>query len=862
MHAQPRSVEQNVCAGVASVEVRTCYHCGDPIPAGLEFALTIDGRCRQMCCAGCAAVAQTIVEAGLTDYYRLRTSTANSAQDRVPRILQQAAVYAQPATQSFYSRDLGTGQREASLILEDIECAACAWLVERTLAKQAGVIEAAVNFSTHRARVRWDSRECTLGTLMAAVARIGYRAQPYDAARSDAALRLEGQARLRRLGIAGLFGMQVMMVAVVLYSGGWSGMDPTFFTLFRWLSLILTIPILVYSAWPFFIAAARGVRHGSPGMDLPVSIGLLIAFTASVHATVVGQGHVYFDAVAMFTFFLQLARYLEFLARKRAQQATEALVLPVPEFAHRINATADTVEPARESTDHTLADGPAIDTSLVAVAELVPGDRVRILPGECIPADGVITVGSGSVDESLLCGESRPTAREVGDDVHAGTINRGSALEIRVLRVGADMVISRVLSLVANASESRPRLALLAERVASVFVLGVVLIAVAVALYWWHVDPATWLSATIAVLVVTCPCALSLATPAAMTAAAGALTRHGLLPARGLALEALARVDHLVFDKTGTLTTGNYRVQNTQVLGTANSTTLLRAAAALERYSEHPIARAIDKVAPGLTPAASDVRSYPGQGISGTIDSQRWYLGAPAWVCRQAKIECPDLGALDHMGDRMGATVVMIANDDSALGAFALGDELRDGAAQLVDALLSKGIAVSMYSGDTSKAVQNIADQLGIVDRAGGLLPQDKLKRLIALQTAGHTTAMVGDGINDAPVLAAASVSIAMGGGAQAARASADFILVNEQLPTIIKAIEIAHRSRRIMRQNMAWALAYNLLALPIAAAGWVAPWMAALGMSCSALLVVANSLRLLPSRAAKNTAAHEAQAS
>ena len=584
-----------------------------------------------MCCAGCEAVAQTIVDAGLLDYYRLRTRTPASVQQRVPKILDQAAMYeSQPLTE-FYSREVGASEREASLILEDVECAACAWLIERTLVTQPGVVDAAVNFSTHRARVRWDPQRCTLAALLAAVARIGYRAQPYDPARREAALQREARSRLRRLAVAGLFGMQVMMVAVVLYSGEWWGIDPAFYTMFRWFSLALCLPILFYSASPFFIAASRGMMHGSPGMDLPVSLGLSIAFSASVYATVLGEGHVYFDSVAMFTFFLLLARHIEFLARKRAQQATEALVSPAPAFARRIRTADEDDSNATHHTDqkhdfvqavHARQNAGANDhdeITLVPVAELSPGDRVRVLPGESVPADGIITSGAGSVDESLLSGEARPVQRRIGDEVHAGTLNCGSALEVRVSRVGADMVISRVLALIEQAAESRPRLALLAEKVARVFVLAVIAIATVVGVYWWNVDADKWLGATIAVLVVTCPCALSLATPAAMTAAASALTRNGLVPARGLNIETLAAIEHVVFDKTGTLTTGRFSVLDTHPLGQENTATLLRVAAALERYSEHPIARAIEAASPGpglslavsVREAAALVQSLP-----------------------------------------------------------------------------------------------------------------------------------------------------------------------------------------------------------------------------------------------------------
>ncbi len=813
---------------------QVCFHCGDPVPAGAAFAAVVDGAPRPLCCAGCQAVAETIVEAGLEDYYRLRTaSPGRAAGERVPRILEQAQAFASPALESAYALDAGEHAREASLIVEDIRCAACAWLVERTLARAPGVLDAAVNYSTHRARVRWDGRRTDLGAVMAAVARIGYRTCPYDPARREAVLEAERRERLRRLGVAGLFGMQIMMVAVVLYAGDWWGMEPAFATVFRWLSLGLALPVVCYAAWPFYAAAARGVANGAPGMDLPVSLGIAVAFAGSVHATVTGVGHVYYDSVAMFTFLLLLARHLEFLARKRAQERTEALVSPAPELARRIDAHGG--------------------AALVPVAELAPGDLVRVRPGEVVPADGVVVAGHGSVDESLLTGESRRLARRAGDRVLAGSGNGESPLEVRVERVGPEMVISRVLALVERAAGVRPRLAQLADRAASVFVLAVLVLAAGVAAWWWQADPSRWLATTVAVLVVTCPCALSLATPTALTCAAGALTAAGLVPARGLAVETLARVDHVVFDKTGTLTTGAFRLLDGRTLAGPRRD-WLAIAASLERHSEHPIARAVEDAVAGPVPPASDLRAQSGHGISGLVEGERWWLGTPRWACTGAGVPVPDLAGLDDDG----ASVVLLAGGGSARGsvhALRLGDGIREGARALVDTLKARGIGVSLYSGDREEAVARVADALGIDDRAGGLLPGDKLARLEALARRGRITAMVGDGVNDAPVLAGAAVSVAMGGGAQAARASADFILVTERLPTLAQALDIATRTRRIVAGNLAWAAGYNLLALPAAAAGLVAPWMAAIGMSLSSLLVVGNSLRL--SRLAAATPRH-----
>jgi len=813
-----------VAAGAES-GAASCFHCGDPVPPGTSFAALVDGARHAMCCAGCEAVARTIVEAGLDDYYRLRTQLPDRAGERVPHMLEQAGAYARPALAEVYSRPAGSHGREASLLLEGIECAACAWLVERTLARLPGVEEAVVNFSTHRARVRFDPRATDLGCIVAGVARVGYRAAPYDPARREAAREAERRSRLRRLGIAGLLGMQIMMLAVVLYAGQWWGMEPGFEALFRWLSLLLALPVAGWCALPFFTAAARGLAHGAPGMDLPVSLGIGIAFAGSARATVTGSGDVYYESVAMFTFFLLLARYLEFVARTRGEQRTEALVAPVPELARRLEAQRE--------------------PHLVPVAELRRGDLVRVLPGETVPADGVITAGAGTVDESLLCGESRPRARRSGDAVLAGCVNGASSLEIRVQRVGAEMVISRVLALVERAAATRPRIARLADAVARVFVVAVVAIAACVAAWWWQADAALALPAAVAVLVVTCPCALSLATPTALTCAAGTLTGTGLVPARGLAVEALARADHVVFDKTGTLTTGRYRLLQAVALSGGGTQAMLRTAAAIERHSEHPIARAVEAAACGPLPAAGEVQGVAGRGLQAVVGGQRWWLGEPSWAAGEAGVPVPDLGALE----RDGATVVLLAGAHGERCALRLGDEIRDGARDLVRTLAARGVGVSLYSGDRGDAVARVADALGIADRAGGLLPQDKLARLRALAAQGRTTVMVGDGVNDAPVLAGAAVSVAMGGGAQAARASADFILVNERLPALLPAFDLARRTRRVVAQNLGWAIGYNLVALPLAAAGLVAPWMAAAGMSASSLLVVGNSLRLASSR-------------
>ena len=791
-----------------------CYHCGQPVPPGADHAAVIGGRPRPMCCPGCRAVAEAIVAAGLEDFYRHRSAPAPTAPAAVPEFLRRARVYDHPAVQARFARTLGPHLREASLILEGITCSACLWLNERHLQSLPGVVSAQINYTTQRARVQWDDRRLQLSDILKAVADIGYLAHPYEPGRAQAVMEQERRAQLKRLAVAGALGMQVMMLAVALYGGDFFGMEARFQSFLRWVSLGLATPILAYSARPFFRGAWRDLRNRRPGMDVPVALGIAIAFGGSLWATVTGRGHVYFDSVAMFVFFLLGARYLELAARRRAAAAVDALARARPALALRL--------------------GPAGEAE-VPVAELAVGDRVRVRPGETFPADGVVTAGRSAADESLLTGESRPRPKGPGDAVIGGSVNRDSPLEMEVRRVGEDTVLAGILRLLERAQGERPPLARLADRVAGGFVAGVLLLALATALYWGWRSPEDWLPVTVAVLVVTCPCALSLATPVALTAATGRLAAGGLLATRAGVVEALARVTHVLFDKTGTLTHGVPRLVAVHPLRPGADVRRARAvAAALERHSEHPIARALAAEAGG--PRARGVTATPGGGLAGEVEGRSYRLGSPAYTgCDAAGLPL-----------EAGQTPVVLADEAGPLACFVLADRLRPDAARTVAALRGAGIQVRLLTGDQEGAARAVAAAAGIPEVEWGLTPAGKLERLRRLQGEGAVAAMVGDGVNDAPVLAAAQVSVAMGGGTPLAAASADMVLLGERLAPLPAALALARRSLRVIRQNLAWALAYNLAALPAAAAGWVAPWMAALGMSLSSLLVVANSLRLL----------------
>ncbi|PWV61710.1 Cu2+-exporting ATPase [Plasticicumulans acidivorans] len=801
----------------ASVDEEACFHCGLPIPAGVRLRVTVDGASHPLCCHGCQAVAQAIVDAGLTDYYRHRTSVPKRAEDLIPAQLRGLDLYDRADLQRSFVRTAGEGDvREASLILEGIVCAACVWLNERHVSGLPGVIEFRVNYSTHRAQLRWDDSRIHLSEILRSIAAIGYVAHPFDPGRQEALQKQERARALRRLAVAGLGAMQVMMLAVAMYAGDWYGMDLQWRTYFRWISLLIAVPTVIYSGGAFMAGAWRDLKLGRLGMDVPITLAIVLATLASIWFTLMGGGEVYYDSVTMFVFFLLSGRFLEMAARHRCAQVSEELSRILPATASRIDA-----------------DG---NEEVVAVAELATGDHVRVRPGETVPADATILDGCSSVDESLLTGESLPSPRGSGDQVIGGSVNIESPLLIRVDTVGTETVLSSIVRLLDRAQGEKPRIAALADRLAAWFVATQLLICVAVGAWWWWHDPAHTLPVVLSVLVVTCPCALGLATPAAVTAATGALTRIGLLTTRGHALETLARATHVVFDKTGTLTFGRLQLVRTVPLGQRSGEDCLKIAAALECGSEHPVGQALVDAA-GTALVAAEVSNTPGLGIEGSLDGVKYRVGrAPAGVEPPASAE----GAL---------TWVALSSGPEVLAWFGLADRLRPDARATVDALHAAGLQVYLLSGDRPQAAALIAADAGIEHTEGGLMPADKLVRLQGLQAGGAVVAMVGDGINDAPVLAAANVSIAMGSGTQLAHASADMILISSSLEHIATGVGTARKTLRIIRQNLLWALMYNAIALPAAAAGWITPWMSAIGMSASSLLVVANALRLRAGR-------------
>lgn len=806
-----------------------CYHCGQPIPDDVDLSITINDAPRALCCHGCQAVAQAIVDNGLGDYYRARDAMPESPREARPDVLDNLSLYDHAEFQKSFVRELGPNEREASLIIEGITCSACIWLNEAHLAKVPGVIAVDLNYATRRARVRWDESRVKLSAILAAVAAIGYRAYPYDAARNEEVSKRERRSALWRLWVAGFGMMQVMMYAYPVYIAG-GDMAPDIEQLLRWASLVLTTPVIIYSSAPFFRNAWRDLRLWRVGMDVPVALGVGAAYLASVWATLTASGEVYFDSVSMFIFFLLGGRYLEMNGRQKAVSVTEALTKLLPAFAERLPHW-----PTSRETSHVVA------------SDLRLGDAVMVRPGESIPADGRVLEGQSSVNEALLTGESVPVGKRVGDVVTGGAINIESPLVVEVEQIGENTRLSAIVRLMERAACEKPKIVELADRIAARFVAVLLLVAVGCAVLWWSIDPQRALWITVSVLVVTCPCALSLATPIALTVASGALARFGLLVTRGHAIETLARANHFVFDKTGTLTTGRMQLQRTVPLAELAAEQCLALAAAAEAASEHPVGLALRAAAEGLVlPAGQAIVNTPGQGVEADIAGRKLRLGRPEYVASLVGAPLPaSLEALLAGGE----TVVALGEAGVWLALFAIGDSVRPEAKALIAELRATGCAVSLLSGDSPAAAHRVAGAVGIDDVHAGASPQDKHEFVKALQAGGAVVAMVGDGVNDAPVLAQAQVSIAMGGGAELARTQADMVLLTESLEPLRRGVRTVRLTLRIIRQNLLWSFLYNFVALPLAMAGYITPWLAGIGMSGSSLLVVLNSLRLQKER-------------
>ncbi len=782
-----------------------CFHCQEPLTRGSTLQVMVAGAEQSVCCAGCRAAVEWIHGQGLGDYYRLRSDGAGPGRGSAA----DYAVFDRPAVLRYYAGDAVDGVREITLALDGMRCVACTWLIERALGAEAGVLRVKVQPLTARVSLRWRDAEVSLSTLASRLAVLGYTPHLADPTHTLDRIKRERRESLKRLVVAGVGMMQAMMYGVALYAGAFEGMDPTVRDFFRWVSMAVAAPVIFYAGQPFFSGAWREWRARRLGMDTPVALALALAFAASIYESWRGGAEVYFDSLTMFVFFLLLGRFAEQSVRHRAQVSLGVLSSGLPPLARRIEATGE-VE--------------------VATLELAPGDQIRVAAGCTVPVDGELLDAFAEVDEAILTGEARPIDKRCGDGLLAGSVAVSRPLRLRVARTGAATLLSSLARMADSAHADKPESLLMAERVARFFIGRVLILTVLVALAWLWFAPERAFEVALAVLVVSCPCALSLALPTALAAASQGLARLGVMVVRPAALETLAQVRQVLFDKTGTLTDGRIRITRTTLAHGVDEARALAIAATLELEATHPIARAF--AGAPLPGEVSERHQVAGQGVEALIDGHRYRLGRADYALG------PGQPRLD--GD------VLLTLDGRAIAGFALEDQVRSDAASALAELHGIGCHTRLLSGDAAARVAAVAQRLGIAQWSADQQPAAKIDVLEQVQSSSGPALMVGDGVNDAPVLGRAAVSAAMGQGADLAKAHADLILLGSRLSAIPDAMRLVRRTMATIRQNIHWAYAYNALAIPAAALGWVPPWLAAIGMSASSIVVVWNSMRLL----------------
>jgi len=809
----------------ANASEEGCFHCGLPLPDGELFVAKINDRQRQFCCFGCQSVCKVIYDAGLDGFYqRAPEGTLLAPPPELPKDL---AFYDLDEIQSEYVSDLGE-QREIGLLVEGIHCAACVWLIERTLARIPGVISANVNLSGRRLHLRWDNSVTPLSEFMGKLGEIGYAAVPFDPDVAEGALKRQNRTFLFRIAFAAFAMMNLLWVSVALYTGADKG---EFSNLFYWVGFGLATPTLFYSGYPFLKGAWTGVRRLHLTMDLPIAIGATSTYLYSGYVTVFSpiQGHVYFDTVVNLIFVLLVGRYLESTSKRHAVTATQRLMDLQPRVA---TVLRDGVE------------------QLVPVRAVKAGELILVKAGEQIPVDGIVTDGRSSINEAMLTGESRPVDKIAGATVSAGTMNLTSALQIRVTGVLKDTVLGRIIHLVEEAQTSKAPIQRIADRIVPWFVSITLLLATITFGIWLKSDFELALMAAISVLIITCPCAFGMATPMSIAVATGLGARNGILIKNGEVLETLSGISHFVFDKTGTLTEGRMKVQELCIAKDVDEQDILRMAAMVERYSEHSIAQAIVLEAETREQKITDDKvvnfeSRPGFGVSADVNGHKILLGSRAWMVAN---EIRDSGAFVDLGRDLeagAATCVYMAVDGQEVALFGITDRMRPGAVQLLEVLRRRGNRLTLLSGDSKEVAQAVAEQLGGMEVIAEVLPEQKDRVIKRLQEEGDGVAMVGDGINDAPALMRADVGISMGSGTDASMESSDIVLMSDELDKVQQAVRLSRRTLRTIRQNIGISLVYNSIMVPLAMMAYVTPLIAAIAMPISSLLVIGNSARI-----------------
>jgi Cu2+-exporting ATPase len=814
-----------------------CFHCGLPVPEA-RFRGRVAGAEREFCCAGCLAAAEAISQSGLDAYYRLRTAPAPA-----PAPGGEERFFAGEEVQASFVSRVGS-LREASLWIEGARCAACLWLNETRISRLPGVVEAAGSYAGQSVRVRWDPSKLTLPDILSEVRLLGYRARPLDPRHRAGVESPEQRGAAARLVVAGALGMLVMNLALATYVLGGpeaSGRLALWEVFGRWCALGLTAVLLAYPARGFFAGALRDLSHRRAGMDVPIALGLSAAWCGSALSTLRGSGPVYFDAIGMLVFFVLLARALEERARRAAAGALDRFAVMEPLRATRLETDGAETEVASES--------------------LVPGDVIRVRAGEVVPADGILLEGACLFEEAVLTGEPWPRERKAGEAVPAGSSPRGATALLRVERPESASTLAEIRLLLDRGLSGRPPFSELADRLAAKLVGIVLLLSAGTAIFWLARSPSAALPATVAVLIVTCPCALALAAPVAATIAARRLARIGVLSTRPASLERLASCDTIAFDKTGTLTLPEARLHEVATAGGLTREEAVAIAAALESSSQHPAGRALAAAAGNAVPPADSLVTHAGEGVEGRVSGTHWWLGSPAFARGSGELAA-DLAPSLAAARAEGRLVALLADRQGRAALFTLAEELRPAAEEAVKELSREGMRRAvLLSGDAPEPVARLARRLGFHEALGGLSAGAKLDWIRARQAEGARILFVGDGVNDAPTLAAAATSVSFVEAPRLALVSSDFVMLGRSLAPLAAARRIARRARRVLAQNLGWALSYNLLAVPLAASGFVPPWAAALGMSVSSLAVVGNALRLARPAAGEAISGDESRA-
>ena len=799
-----------------------CFHCGLPIADDAHYHELLDGEQRNFCCFACQSVCVAIYDAGLQGYYqRTPQGTLLAPPPTPPRDIE---MYDLDEVQQDFVNCQGD-IRDTHLLVEGIHCAACVWLIERSMMRTPGVLSANVNLAGKRLHLRWDNSQVKLSALIQQLSRIGYAGVPYDPEVAEGSMKRVNRAMLFRLFFAAFAMMNLNLIAIALYSGADRGQYVNFF---HWMAFSLATPALLYSGYPFYKGAWGGLRNARLTMDLPIAIGLSVTYAYSIYVTVTGGAQVYFDTVTNLTFVILIGRYLEGMFRHQAVAATNRLMDLQPRVA--------TV----------LLDGEEKITSVRAVKV---GDLVLVKPGSNIPMDGLVREGSSSVDESMLSGESMHVRKKIGDRVAAGTLNGSGALVVEVQAASQDSTLSKIIRLVEEAQSSKAPIQRLSDSIVPWFVLATLVLA-SVTFYLWSDHFEFALMAATSVLIITCPCALGMATPMSIAVASGLGARHGILVKNGVVLETLSKVTHFVFDKTGTLTEGRMRVDQVVVATGQDEARLLAMAAAVERYSEHSVAQAIvsaaeDRQLMYRNMAVQGFHACAGAGVEAEAGGQRVLLGTTEWLVRNSVMPEANLMQTLDSWEAQARTCVHLAVSGQHVAVLVLADTLRADAQGLINALREAGIGMTLLSGDRRPVCDAIARQLGGMDVVAEVLPQDKDRVIQQLQQRGELVAMVGDGINDAPALIRADVGIALGSGTDVSVESADIVLMRNELDKVRLATLLSRRTLRTIKQNIGLSFVYNSIMVPLAIMGHVTPLVAAITMPISSLLVIGNAARI-----------------